>query len=362
MKKINSFVVTGGHHNSALVVAQALVKEGDTVTWLGHRHAAQDDQYDSAEYIEVRSAAIPFIDLPAGKSSGSLLRSPSIIIGIIKAAVLLRQLRPTAVISFGGYLGFAVGFAAVLSGIPLFIHEQTVVAGKANKLLSRFARMTYLTWSSSLRHFSHARSTKVVGLPLRQSILEKSKRRFFAKNGKPTIFFLCGKQGSHVINSHIFKNHSSLLSRYNIIHQTGTHSTYRDFEAAVALRDGLASAYATSYLPVSYVGESDLGPMLDCADLVVGRSGAHTTYELAIKGKRAVLIPYLLTHAQEQLQNARFLESQGLAMILPQSKLSFPKLNHAISTMLKRKVPTPLPLPTNATASMIDDMQSCLEG
>jgi cell division protein FtsW len=60
---MNTIVITGGHHNSALVVAKELISRGHQVVWLGHRQSSRGDTIDSAEYIEVKAAGIPFHDL-----------------------------------------------------------------------------------------------------------------------------------------------------------------------------------------------------------------------------------------------------------------------------------------------------------
>ena len=49
---------------------------------------------------------------------------------------LLLKLKPDIVMSFGGYLAVPVVIAAKILGIPALTHEQTVVVGYANKLIS----------------------------------------------------------------------------------------------------------------------------------------------------------------------------------------------------------------------------------
>lgn len=349
------WVFTGGHHNSALVVAKKLLEAGDQIYWFGHRHAAAGDHNDSAEHIEVTAAGIPFFDLPAGKLSHKhdLLAIPR---GIQIASDKLKQIHPTAVVSFGGYLGFATALAGLTLGLPIFLHEQTVVAGKANKFLSFVARRVYLTWESSLKYLPRKNNVKVVGLPLRPGLLNVPPVKLF-KNGLPTLLILGGKQGSHILNTTIFNHLGSLLSRYNIIHQTGTSSVTGDYEAALSHQDALPLTLTSHYRPIGYVGESELATLLSACDLVIGRAGAHTTYELGILGQKSILVPFMHTHGHEQLHNARLLERGGLAMIIKESELTFPRLVEGIGHMLKVKNAKPLNLPKDATMVMIEDMQ-----
>ena len=68
MRKDNqTIVITGGHHNSALVLARRLRKKGLNIIWIGHRYSMWGDTALSAEYREVASEGIKFIELRAGK-------------------------------------------------------------------------------------------------------------------------------------------------------------------------------------------------------------------------------------------------------------------------------------------------------
>ena len=67
MIKNKTIIFTGGHHNSALLVAAALKKEGYRILWLGHRHTSSIDTNISQEYKDVIACDITFVDLKSGK-------------------------------------------------------------------------------------------------------------------------------------------------------------------------------------------------------------------------------------------------------------------------------------------------------
>ncbi|KKU88462.1 MAG: hypothetical protein UY18_C0013G0007 [Microgenomates group bacterium GW2011_GWF2_47_9] len=353
-------ILTGGHHNSALVVAKDLIRLGHEVIWFGHRYASHLDKHDSAEYVEVTGAGIPFFELNAGKIGrapklSSLLKIPG---GLYQAHELLRRLKPDCVLSFGSYLGLTTALSAYSIKIPVFIHEQTTVAGTANQLAARFGRRVYLTWESSLAWFDKKKAL-VVGLPLRDKLLEKHAGKFF-KNSSPTILIVGGKQGSHTINSLIFSHLKPLLSQYNLVHQTGTSSATGDYQKAQHLHESLSPDLAAKYEPRGYLDEDELAPLLSSSDLVIGRSGAHTTYELGILGKKSILIPFLATPKREQLHNARMLESAGISSIILESELSYQALTDLIDRKLGAPTPPPLPLPKDASHKLISDLLSFL--
>src|SRR5690242_14409763 len=227
-------VITGGHHNAALVVARLLQKKAVEVVWFGHLYAGRRDSHDSAEYKEVKAAGIRFHDLKAGRFTLSLSEMIHLPVGLLHAYQLLKKEKPQAVLAFGGYLGAAVSLAAALLRIPLYLHEQTHSAGKANKLAAKLARRIYLTWPDSVHYFKPAK-TRIVGLPLRQSILE-AKPRKTPSSSKPLLLVMGGKQGSHAINQFIFDNLEGLRQEFNLVHQTGNSTGTGDYARALTLK------------------------------------------------------------------------------------------------------------------------------
>lgn len=195
---MSTFVITGGHHNSALVVAKELKSRGHKVVWIGHRYSSRGDTVDSAEYIEVTAAKIPFHDLTAGKLVLNLKEFIRIPLGLAKSFELLKAITPRAIISFGGYLGGTVALSAKVLNIPIFLHEQTVTAGRANKLIGKLSKRIYLTWDESAKFFDK-KNIEVVGLPLRDNILSGTAKQLFTRR-KPSLLVMGGKQGAHALN------------------------------------------------------------------------------------------------------------------------------------------------------------------
>lgn len=353
---MQTIIITGGHHNSALVVAKEFVKKGFNVIWLGHRYASRGDKNDSAEYKEVIGSGIEFHELRAGKidSTPTFSEIGNIPLGFFRAWKYLMKFKPVALLSFGGYLGLTASLPAHLMGIPTYLHEQTLVAGKANTWTGKFARRIYLAWNEAARYFPYGK-TQYVGLPLRESITGSKAKKLFG-NDLPTILVMGGKQGSHTINTHIFAALPSLLLHYNLVHQTGSSSVTGDFETAVSKKDSLPPDLASHYLPMSYIGEGEIGSYLSSVDLVVGRSGAHTAYELGLLGRKCVLIPFMHTTGSEQHQQAKLLAKAGLATILPESELTTPKLLVSIKSALDSPTAAPLALPRDATTRLVDDL------
>lgn len=336
MYVVMKIVFTGGHHNSALALAKECKQHhGADVVWYGHKYTSLYDSNISAEYTEVTQAGIPFRYLKSGKVYRSFnplhwLRVP---FGFVQALFFLMQDKPDVIVSFGGYLAVPVVVAGWILRIPSVTHEQTVVTGLANAVIAKFARKICITWKSSAAHFP---SSKVehVGLPLRKSIFQSTSSAFVFDNADPTLFVTAGKQGSHIINRALSEDMETLLSKYNVIHQCGAHSRFRDDLALGRQRARLPEELQKKYIIRSYVYEDEIGEAFQRADVVVSRAGAHTAYELAALGKPAIMIPIPWVSRQEQLRNAQVLEEVGLVDILPEEELSGAQLLKALDTMI----------------------------
>lgn len=349
---MHTIVITGGHHNSALALAQELIKRGHKIVWIGHQRSSRGDKTDSAEYLEVTAAGIPFHDLVAARLVLDLRQLILFPLGVIRSFVLLKKIKPSAILSFGGYLGGTVALSGKLLGIPLYLHEQTVSAGRANKLIGALSKRIYLTWPDSEKYFPSGK-TSFVGLPLREGLLSAKPAKLFTR-ARPTLLVMGGKQGAHALNQFIFTHLPDLLPHFNIIHQTGTNSQTRDYDRALALQNSLGSL-ADCYLPLGYITTSKIGSYLRSADFYFGRSGAHICYELSLLGLPSILVPLMTTHDHEQRKNAQTLLKAKLGLILPQSELSLPHFLTKL-TALKKLSPHPLSLPLDASSRLSDTL------
>ncbi len=337
MKELR-IIFTGGHHNSALEVAKTmrLRRPGTKFLWLGHKHTMLHDKSLSGEYREVTAAGFEFKELKAGKLSRQfkLIYWARIPYGFLQALYYVMKFRPNLIVSFGGYLAVPVVIAGSLFGVPVVTHEQTTVVGIANRLIGRFAKKIFLTWESSAVYFD-PKKTVYTGLPLRQAFRQNNPDLFRFNNDKPTIYISGGKQGSHRINEAVKEVLQEILGVANVIHQVGSTTTTDDFKIMKELRESLPPELQERYVVRDYVFEPDIGSVFARANLVVSRSGAHIVYELAVLGKPCILIPLPNTSHDEQARNAKLLEENGLARIIPQADLTPTRIIDEIKMMLK---------------------------
>ena len=340
-------VLIGGHLSPALCVLEALPKD-TKVLFIGRKYALEGDNALSLEYKTITQLKIPFIGLNTGRLQRkltkftlfSLLKLP---FGIIKSFLILIEFRPDVVVGFGGYVSVPVILCAFILRIPVVIHEQTMEAGLANRLVCRFAKKICISWQTSSEYFP---KDKVVftGNPIRKfPILNPQfspQRPGFVgqaifNNKLPTIYITGGSSGSHFINVLIEGIIKKLLRAYNIIHQVGDAHEYHDFDRLDQLRESLPEELRDNYILEKFIDPSEIGELINSSSLIISRSGANTVTEIIYFEKPALLIPLPFSQNGEQMKNAKFLEKLGLGKVLQQTELDSEKLFKTIDLMFK---------------------------
>jgi UDP-N-acetylglucosamine--N-acetylmuramyl-(pentapeptide) pyrophosphoryl-undecaprenol N-acetylglucosamine transferase len=318
-------VFTGGHHSSALPVIQKLRKKYPNIEiyWFGHKYSMKSDKNPTLEYQEITALNIPFYSLRAGKfyKTFNPIRILKIPLGVFHALLILIKVKPDLIVSFGGYLAVPTVIAGFVLKIPSITHEQTVVTGYANKVISKFAKNIMISWPQSQKHLPKDK-TILTGLPLREDIFEVKSENFVSENDLITIYITAGKTGSHKINQIVLECLPQLLNFCNVIHQCGDHSEYTDYTSLKTRYEKLSPKPEGNYFLRKFIFQDEIGEALVNSDLIVSRSGAHITAELIALEKPCVLIPIPWVSHNEQFENARMLQEAGIGHILEERELS----------------------------------------
>lgn len=327
-------IIIGGHHISALVLAKYLKKRGHQVYWFGTRYPRWPEKTEGLEYRQVKAENLPFIDLKAGKFWENFWRWWRIPFGFFQAIWYLSKLKPDLIFSFGGYLAVPVVTGGWLLNIPGITHEQTRTAGLANRFLQYFVKKIYLTWPESKKFFNQKKIV-VVGLPVRQEIVNQKKTKLF-NNQLPTIFVVGGRQGSHSFNLAVKEILPKLLPAYNLVHQCGDVLSGRDYDELKIVKEKLPLDLRKRYLLSNFFDDKKMAEILGAADLAVSRAGAHIVYELAFSGKPAIFVPLPFSFAKEQLENAKLFTQNEAGIIISQEQLNGELLLQKIREMFNK--------------------------
>jgi UDP-N-acetylglucosamine--N-acetylmuramyl-(pentapeptide) pyrophosphoryl-undecaprenol N-acetylglucosamine transferase len=236
----------------------------------------------------------------------------------------LKEFKPDAVIGVGGYASGPVVLMAKLRGIPTAICEQNSIPGLTNKLLGRWVRAVFLSFSESKRFF---KPKKIVmsGNPVRRDLLQRL-LAVTTPAPSPTVNILVsgGSLGAVAVNelaaNALIRIAKEAPERITITHQTGE----KGLEATVKLyADAGVTADCRAFI-------KDMASTYLAADLVIGRAGATTVAELAIAGKPAIFIPYPFAADNHQEINAREMATAGAALMFRQAELTADKLYEAL--------------------------------
>ncbi len=315
-------LICGGHVGPALAVIQHLPKNADIV-YVGRKHPFEGDSGVSLEYQVIHDLGIQFIDLQTGRLQRKMTRHtiPSLVkfpFGIQQAVKIVHMQKPDVVLGLGGYISLSVGIAATLEHRPLVIHEQTLHAGIANKILAKFATKIVTSWESSGKYFPKSK-TVLLGNPHLKANPSDHIQTLFGKVSHPIIVVTGGSSGSHGVNVLIEKILPQLLQKYYVVHQMGDAKEFSDFERITQEVKAFSKDMQQRYFPMKFIQPEDVDFVYEKADLVIGRSGINTITSLILLKKHAVLIPLLNGQKNEQMLNAEFLKSLGLGEIFHQN-------------------------------------------
>lgn len=326
----------GGHFAPLLAVMEVLPKDWDVLV-VGRKFSLEGDKALSLEYQTAQKLDIPFHSITTGRLQRSFTKYtiPSLLkipYGFLQGFTVVKRFCPDVILSFGGYVSLPVTVAAFLLGTPVVIHEQTLQAGLSNRISAMFARKICISWESS-QHFFPKKKVVITGNPIRKELLlfVHSKK---TKGSLSLLYITGGSLGSHEINTLFEEIIAKLVKRYRIVHQTGDAKKFGDFSRLEAIRNKLVERERERYTLIKFVESKNVGPILRDADLVISRAGIGIITELAYFNKPALLIPLPVSQNNEQLQNALFLKSIGLAKVVEEQSFSAKKLYSLINHMV----------------------------
>ncbi len=278
---------TGGHLFPAKAVADQLADECEILFVAGG--LSSSPYFDrSFPYQEIEVATFSF-----SKPLQVLRGGIKVVKGIAQSRRILESFAPDLVIGFGSFYTLPMLVAAKLEKIPFLLHEQNVLPGRVNRLFSRFAVKTAITFPSS-KHYLKGESV-VVNFPLRKS-QGGSAWEYYNLEKKPTLLLFGGSQGARALNQQMILCASSFVD-YQIIHFTGKHEDEKMVKNAYD-KVGIVSCVKR------FEERFDLA--LEIADLAICRAGASTIMELIKYDLPAILIPFPNASDNHQVNNATY--------------------------------------------------------
>jgi UDP-N-acetylglucosamine--N-acetylmuramyl-(pentapeptide) pyrophosphoryl-undecaprenol N-acetylglucosamine transferase len=304
---------TGGHVFPALAVAEALLVRGvvrSDIVFVG------GDRLEATVYP---AEGFPFMRLDLQSLRRSL--SPrNLLLPLVVARAAQQAQRELedrgvrVVLGMGSYVTVPVGWAARRAGIPLLLHEQNAEAGLANRVMSRLAKTTFVSFADT----RGVHRPVLVGNPVRDSLAgfarpelrHQAMGRYGLSPGPVVVGVFGGSLGAGAINQAV----TSLAQQWSgpsiqILHLAGR-----------AHEDDMRALSERAVVPWTVLGfEEEMQFFYAACDIVIARAGGAVA-EIAVTGTPAVLVPGRFGGGHQAANATRF-EEAGAAVVATEDQL-----------------------------------------
>lgn len=322
---------TGGHLYPALALIEEIRQRDDQIkfAYVGTRRSLE------ARLLS-NNRAVKFFPLHArGLTRGDIIQNITallfLVVAVIEAAVVIARFRPTVIVGMGGYSSFPVLVWGVILQRRTVIHEQNVVAGLTNRLLSPFVNKVLISYDGSKRYFPTAKEIVVTGNPIRESFFLSQRagliyQQFNLDPKRKTILVFGGSHGSQVLTEQIIR----AKEKFGACRQLQVLLVVGNDQKQVEVTSDLAAAGIENIAAEKYI--DDMAKAFAIADLVVSRAGATSLAEITACGKPVILIPWPGAADDHQWENARYLHARKACVLVNEGAL---KKDNLASLILK---------------------------
>jgi UDP-N-acetylglucosamine--N-acetylmuramyl-(pentapeptide) pyrophosphoryl-undecaprenol N-acetylglucosamine transferase len=322
---------TGGHMFPAEALAHALVSRGHKVMVLTDRRgeifADAAGPGAGIEAHRIRSSTVKPGLL------GKLRMAADLFAGYRESRRLLSERRPALVVGFGGYPSAPPVAAAGRLKLPVLLHEQNAILGRANRMLARWA--THLATGIEMIGETPANlvgRTTVTGNPVRAAVaaLADSGYEPPGGDGPVNLLVLGGSQGASIFSTVVPEALAALPVELRSRIRISQQCRPEDLDSAREKYRGTGiDADLSSFF-------TDVPERLSRAHLVICRAGASTVAEITTAGRPSILVPYPHAMDDHQTANAKALHQSGAGWLMPQPEFTAETLRDRLATLLDR--------------------------
>jgi len=318
---------TGGHVFPAEALASELMDRGYRLGLVtDKRGKAYGGALGALETYHILAGGI------AGKSIAARIKSVMELgIGTWQAWRLLKDLRPDAVVGFGGYASVPTMMAATFTSIPTVIHEQNALLGRANRLLAGRVKAIATSFADT-RGLPLGADQKITltGMPVRAPIAAKADTPYPVSEGDAPlcVLVLGGSQGatvlSEVVPAALGKLPDEIKSRLDVTQQCRAEdmSMVKAAYGEIGIRAHLA------------IFIDDVPERMAKSHVVISRAGASTVAEALAVGRPSILVPYPFAADDHQNYNAQAVDAAGAGWIMPQDAFTADNLALRLDSLL----------------------------
>lgn len=287
------------------------------VLWVGGEGGIEADL--------VQRAGVAYESIPAAGVHGVSIKSlPGNILQLIRGVAasrrILRRFKPDVLFFTGGFV--AVPMAIAGWRIPSILFVPDIEPGLAIKAIASFASRIMVPNKDALRQYPLRQQKKllVTGYPVRADLghltKEQARQQLGLDLNLPVILVTGGSKGAQTINKTIAALLPSILTRFQVLHISGSNN----FTEVQQVREQLPEPLRQQYHIYAYLHD-EMAAALASADLIISRAGASTLGEYPMVGVPAILIPYPWAWRYQKV-NAEYLQRQNAAIFLRDEEMS----------------------------------------
>lgn len=290
---------SGGHITPNLAIATELKKLDPSINiiYIGSRKKLDKELVDKTK--------LPFYPIFTGKlrryfSWQNFIDPFFVLVGILQSLIIIIKFKPDVIFSKGGFVSLPTILAGTILRKKMILHESDSRMGLANRISSKFVKTICISFPNLK---GNKKKFVLTGNPIRKEILNGIKEDGYKitkfKKDKPIFLIWGGSLGAQQINDLVINNFEKLKKDFQVIHITGKNK-------GTEIKD-------ENYISFEYINIDILKNIYSIVDIVIGRAGANSLYELALIQKPNIIIP--LKNADQQ-NNAKYFEESGAGIIL----------------------------------------------
>ena len=215
-----------------------------------------------------------------------------IILGFGQSLRIIYKFKPDLVLSAGSFVAVPVISAAYFLRVPSFIHQQDIVVGLANRIMSFFAHKITVTFPEQIANFN-SEKTIVTGNPIRSL-------KYNIKV-KPLVVITGGGLGALEFNNFLKEFIPFIAQKYEVHHILGENNYNQKLDIP-------------NYIPYKFI-KTGMIELLANAEFIISRAGMSLITEVASLKKPLLLIPIPDSH---QEKNAEFFAKHNAVLFVKQ--------------------------------------------
>lgn len=253
-----------------------------------------------------------------------------------KADRIIKEFRPDVIVGTGGYASFPMLRQGAKRGVPTAVHEANAMPGLTTRMVADSASRIMVCFEESRAYYKHPERVQVVGMPVRREFLYTTRAEARARLGlgeEPLVVSAWGSLGAREMNKRMadfFRFEVRDGCPWRHVHATGSYG-WRWMPELVAEKGVDLKAHPEIDMR-EYI--HNMPDLMAAADLIITRAGASSLNEIEAAGTPCIIVPSPNVTDNHQEKNARVLERQGAALVLPEQDLTAEQLYEAAKALM----------------------------